>query len=82
MKLQHEIGICSQTDEQKECDWIPLEVADNSIGIAPEHQEQTFRAFERLHGAETYPKTGIGLAIVRKGIDRMGRRVGVESQLG
>jgi len=38
--------------------------------------------FERLHGVETYPGTGIGLAIVRKGIERLGGHVGVESAEG
>ncbi|BAZ52210.1 two-component hybrid sensor and regulator [Nostoc sp. NIES-4103] len=61
---------------------LRLWVEDNGIGIAPEHQERIFNVFERLHSEESYPGSGIGLAIVRKGIDRMGGRVGVESALG
>ena len=58
-----------------------LWVEDDGIGIAPEYQERIFRVFERLHGA-SYGGTGIGLSIVRKGIERMGGQVGVESELG
>ncbi|MEG4282203.1 CHASE3 domain-containing protein [Microcoleus sp. A006_D1] len=61
---------------------VRLWVEDNGIGIAPEHQKRIFRVFERLHGIESYPGTGIGLAIVQKAVDRMGGQVGVESQLG
>ena len=61
---------------------VRLWIEDNGIGIAPEHQERIFRVFERLHGVETYPGTGIGLAIVKKGAERLGGRVGLESAEG
>jgi PAS domain S-box-containing protein len=60
---------------------VRLWVEDNGIGIAPEHQERAFRVFERLNGVR-YPGTGIGLSIVRKSIERMGGRVGLESEPG
>ncbi|BAY45419.1 multi-sensor signal transduction histidine kinase [Scytonema sp. HK-05] len=62
--------------------WVRLWVADNGIGIAPEHQKRIFQVFERLHGQETYSGTGIGLAIVRKSVERMDGQVGLESQSG
>lgn len=61
---------------------LRLEVSDNGIGIAPEHRERIFRVFERLHATDAYPGTGIGLAIVKRGIERMGGTCGVESEEG
>ena len=61
---------------------VRLWVEDNGIGIAPEHRERIFRAFERLHGVQQYPGTGIGLAIVQKGAMRLGGQAGVESAPG
>jgi signal transduction histidine kinase len=60
---------------------IRLWVEDNGIGIAPEHQERAFRVFKRLNVTQ-YAGTEIGLSIFRKGIKRMGGRVGLESTPG
>ncbi|HQC73707.1 MAG TPA: ATP-binding protein, partial [Candidatus Competibacteraceae bacterium] len=44
--------------------------------------ERIFEIFQRLQRAEDYPGTGIGLAIVRKALQRMGGRVWIESAAG
>jgi signal transduction histidine kinase len=62
--------------------FVRLTVEDNGIGIAPEHYEQVFGIFNRLHKAGEFPGTGIGLAIVKRGVERMSGRVGVQSQEG
>jgi signal transduction histidine kinase len=62
--------------------WARLVVEDNGIGVAAEYQERIFQVFERLHRAEVYAGTGIGLAIVKRAVERMGGQVGVESELG
>jgi PAS domain S-box-containing protein len=57
-------------------------VQDNGIGMKPEHLKKLFQPFTRLVNGVDYPGTGIGLAIVRKGVERMGGRVGVQSEPG
>jgi signal transduction histidine kinase len=57
-------------------------IEDNGIGIEPRYYERIFGAFERLNPKGGYPGTGIGLAIVRQGMQRMAGQVGVDSQLG
>ena len=67
---------------QESDDRVRLWVKDNGIGIDPAHQDRVFQPFQRLHGAETFSGTGIGLAIVRRSAERMGGRCGVVSELG
>ncbi len=54
-------------------------IRDNGIGIPPDYHKRIFEIFERLHGSELFPGTGIGLAIVQKSISRMQGRLGVVS---
>jgi signal transduction histidine kinase len=55
---------------------------DNGLGIAAENHERIFGMFERIHPAEEYEGTGIGLTIVRKAAERMGAQIGFDSKLG
>jgi signal transduction histidine kinase len=55
---------------------------DNGIDIAPKDHVRIFRMFERIHPLSQYEGTGIGLTIVRKASERMGAKVGFESELG
>jgi len=58
---------------------VRLWIEDNGIGINPEHQSRLFGLFQRIHPEEKYAGTGVGLAVVRKSVERMGGSVGFES---
>lgn len=73
-----EVGIRAWADNGR----VRLAVADNGIGIAPEHHERIFNVFERLHSTEAYPGTGVGLSIVKKGLARMHGEISLQSGSG
>lgn len=61
---------------------VAIRVQDNGIGIEERHLDRIFKVFERLHGSEEFPGTGIGLAIVQRGLERMSGSIRVESKPG
>lgn len=61
---------------------IRLWVEDNGVGIAPEDHQRIFLPFERLPNGRLVQGCGVGLALVRKGVERMNGQVGVQSESG
>ncbi|MCQ4347149.1 ATP-binding protein [Pseudomonas stutzeri] len=68
--------------EQQGADEWSLCVGDRGIGFEEKYLERIFQPFQRLHGRQAYPGTGIGLAIVKKIAERHGGRIGARSQPG
>lgn len=63
-------------------DWVRLWFEDEGIGIDGRAHKRIFGIFQSLHPHGAYEGTGIGLAIVRRAIERMGGKVGVQSEPG
>jgi light-regulated signal transduction histidine kinase (bacteriophytochrome) len=54
-------------------------LSDNGIGIAEEFTDKVFVIFQRLHGREVYPGTGVGLALVKKIVEHHGGTVRIDT---
>jgi len=64
-------------DDIHERDWWRVSVRDNGIGIDPDREDEVFRIFTRLEVSQDRPGTGIGLAVVKRTVERHGGTVGI-----
>jgi PAS domain S-box-containing protein len=67
--------------EQKDAEWV-ISIRDNGIGFDPKYASAIFEPFKRLHTAEEYSGTGVGLAICRRIVQAQRGRIWAESQPG
>ncbi len=79
-KREDPVEISIRTSKAKS-GWWEVVFADNGIGIAPEYFERIFVIFQRLHTRESYPGTGIGLAICKKVVERHGGNIWLHSEV-
>ena len=73
--VKPKVSVWSERQEDR----VRICIADNGIGVDPKFHHRLFSMFERVHPASNYEGTGVGLAIVRKAVERMGGKVGIES---
>ncbi len=77
----HRAPVVRITAERKDAEWV-FTFADNGIGFDPQNADRVFVMFQRLHGWDEYPGTGIGLAVCKKIVERHGGKIWVDSKPG
>lgn len=72
------VGVSAEVEKAQ----LVFSVADNGIGIDPEHHDRVFGVFKRLHARSDVPGAGIGLAICKRVVEKHGGRIWVDSEAG
>lgn len=80
LKYRRDVAVRVRVSAQRDGEFWRIDVADNGMGIAAEHQHKIFQMFSRLHGRDEIEGSGIGLATCRRIVERHGGEIGVESR--
>jgi len=82
LKFRSNEPISINVSANRDGDFWQFAVSDNGVGLDMQYAERIFVIFQRLHRKETYPGSGLGLAVCRKIVIRHGGRIWVQSEPG